>query len=72
MPDCLQFCKIIMYADDARLFINDQCVNAYEEMQGDLERITQWSTIWQLKLNVKKCGVLHLGYRNKNLDFFKQ
>ena len=69
-PDCLQFCKIIMYADDARVFINYQCDNAYEKMLDDLERITQWSTVWQLKLNVKKCGVLHLGYRNKSFDCF--
>ena len=70
MPDFLKFCKIILYADDVRLFINGQCDNAYEKMLGDLERITQWSTIWQLRLNVKKCGILHLEYRNKSFDYF--
>ena len=29
MPDCLQFCKIIMCADDARVFINGQCDYVY-------------------------------------------
>ena len=48
MPDCLQFCKIIIYADDARVFLNGQCDNAYEKMLGDLEIIMQWSLIWQL------------------------
>ena len=50
MPDCLQFCKIIMFADDARVFLNGQCDNVYEKMLGDLEITMQWSTIWQLEL----------------------
>ena len=69
MLDCLQFRNIIMHADDARSFTNSHCILiCLCEMPCDRERITQYSTIWQLKLNVKKWGVLHPG--SKFLDYF--
>ena len=70
MADCFQFCKIFMYADEARVYINGQCDKTHKKCWVTVEIITQWSTGWQLKLNVKKRGVLHFGYRNKSLDYF--
>ena len=32
----------------------------------DLTNISQWAELWQLKLNNKKCSVLHIGSRNPN------
>ena len=35
-------------------------------MMIDLTNISQWTELWQLKLNNKKCSVLHIGSRNPN------
>ena len=35
-------------------------------MMIDLTNISQWAKLWQLKLNNKKCSVLHIGSRNPN------
>ena len=38
-------------------------------MVSDLKCLSQWANIWQLKLNVKKCGVLHIGHNNTKFNF---
>ena len=55
-----------MYADDIRLHITGDIPNANENMMIDLKNISQWAELWQLKLNNKKCSVLHIGSRNPN------
>ena len=32
----------------------------------DLTNVSQWAELWQLKLNNKKCSVLHIESRNPN------
>ena len=69
MSECVKDCKIVMYADDARLYIAGNCIDANVKLALELEKITQWATVWQLKLNVKKCGVMHIGYNNPKYDY---
>jgi len=33
-------------------------------LQRDLDRLVQWSEMWQMKCNVAKCKVMHLGKGN--------
>ena len=53
-----------MYADDTRLHIEGDVINAYVKMSEDLYRIAHWAHLRQLKLNAKKCGILHVGLNN--------
>ena len=55
------FCKL--FADDCKLF---GPVNASGEnlVQSDLAKLEQWSKIWQLPFNAKKCKVMHFGHNN--------
>ena len=55
-----------MYADDVRLHITGNIPNANENMMIDLTNVSQQAELWQLKLNNKKCSVLHIGSRNPN------
>ena len=57
--------KLYLYADDAKLFnyiTNDMDV---ENLQKNLNRLTDWSTKWLLKLNIQKCKVI--SYSSKDL-----
>ena len=38
-------------------------------MQKDLNVLTQWTSLWQMKFNVPKCSVMHLGSSNIGLQF---
>ena len=66
MPPVVQFSKIVMYADDARLYVTGDDVNARHTLTVDLARVSQWASEWQLKLNIKKCAVMNMGYNNPN------
>ena len=68
-PHSIEYCKIIMYVGDTRLFIDGSSENANIKMASDLKCLSQWANIWQLKLNVKKCGVMHIGHNNPKFNF---
>ena len=56
--------RILKFADDSRIF---RVVNSPEDrnaLQEDLRRLSDWSEVWQMKFNVDKCKVMHLGPRN--------
>ena len=36
MPQYIKFCKIVMYTDDTRLYIEGDVINAYVKMSEDL------------------------------------
>ena len=64
MPDVVDsMCQL--FADDAKLY---RSVNSPEDnikLQDDLDRISEWSTRWQLPFNIGKCKSLHIGRKNK-------
>jgi len=60
---------VTKFADDTKLC---RIVNGYNDgslMQSDLDKIVQWSNIWQMSFNVKKCKTMHLGKRNIGEDY---
>ena len=46
MPDCLLIYRVISCKDDASL------------LQEDLDRLYEWTKIWQLSFNITKCVLL--------------
>lgn len=43
---------VIFCADDAKLLRHVNHVMDWEVLQGDLDRIQEWSGTWQMKLNI--------------------
>ena len=65
MPDVVRsICQL--FADDAKIFdmVNLRDVNAGDRLQKDIHSVSNWSEVWQLFFNVKKCKVLHIGNTN--------
>ena len=64
----LKFVKILIFADDIKIFslVN----NSYDQMclQKDLDRIYQWSLLNKLNLNCNKCKIMSF-YRNQVREF---
>ena len=47
-----------LFADDCLLY---RTINSIEDsliLQKDLELLSQWATVWQMKFNVSKCTVI--------------
>ena len=61
--------RILKFADDSKIF---RVVNGPEDrnaLQEDLRRLSDWSETWQMKFNVDKCKVMHLGPRNMHWNY---
>ena len=61
--------RILKFADDSEIF---WVVNGPEDrnaLQEDLRRLSDWSETWQMKFNVDKCKVMHLGPRNMHWNY---
>ena len=39
------------------------------KLQEDLNKIAEWSKIWQMPFNVNKCQMLQIGYQNKKYKY---
>ena len=55
-----------LFADDAKLYKVIESVNDISVIQEDINKILNWSKIWQLPLNADKCKCIHYGKHNPN------
>ena len=59
-------CKL--FADDVKLYSNFNLSNAYNSDNNPLvltlSNLETWSRVWQMRVNISKCSVLHLGLHN--------
>ena len=62
-------CIISKFADDTKIantvVSNDQA----QEMQTNLDKLSNWAKTWQMTFNTEKCKVLHIGYRNEKNNY---
>ena len=66
LPDKLSS-PVRLFADDAITYLtieNDQQAN---QLQGDLNRIGEWSDSWMMELNTKKCHVITVSRKRNNI-----
>jgi hypothetical protein len=51
--------KAKLFADDAKIYIQNDSGRNTARLQTDLNEISRWSNTWQLNLSISKCNVLH-------------
>ena len=61
--------KILKFADDTKITASISSVEEQHILQTDLTRLMEWSEEWQMKFNVNKCKVMHLGYNNPSYEY---
>ena len=54
-----------LYADDLKLYACLSCPSSRVDFQQNLDRLTEWASIWQLSISVKKCNIIQVGSRQK-------
>lgn len=54
----LNFTRILMYADDVKLYARVGSVRDAERIQSDLDALVEWSSRNGLRLNTSKCVVI--------------
>ncbi len=60
MPDTISS-FLYMYADDTKMFRRVDIEGETERLQQDLDKLGEWSERWQLRFNVEKCKIMHIG-----------
>uniref|UniRef100_M3XLH7 Reverse transcriptase domain-containing protein n=1 Tax=Latimeria chalumnae TaxID=7897 RepID=M3XLH7_LATCH len=55
---------LVKFADDTKMMKVLDGDSACDELQKDLDTLQTWAVKWQMKFNVGKCKVLHLGVNN--------
>ena len=53
--------KIKLIADDIKIFLLLRNINDHFKLQDCLNRINDWSILWQLPISTTKCMHLHIG-----------
>jgi len=52
-----------MFADDTKVWTKIKSATDGASLQSDLNQLTDWSNIWQLKFNPDKCKVMSIGHK---------
>ena len=61
LPDpCMQFAKVCLFADDAKLYKHVTSREDHQSLQNGLNALQEWSKRWLLKLNISKCKTVFL------------
>ena len=60
MADEIFWSKIKLYADDSKVYSEINNANDVNNLQADINRLSDWTNSWQLNLSIQKCSVLHL------------
>jgi hypothetical protein len=61
--------QLYLYAHDTKITRRIQTNKDFVMLQEDFDRLCLWATTWQLKLNIKKCKVMHFGHNNVKLVY---
>jgi hypothetical protein len=61
--------KISKFADDTKIAGRVGTIEEQEQIQMDLDRLTEWAEKWQMSFNVDKCAVMHVGKANMSADY---
>ena len=65
MPEYVKHSTVFLYADDAKLLKPITCLLDCLLFQQDLDVVADWSSTWQLTLNISKCLYIRYGLANK-------
>ncbi|KAG1679355.1 Pleckstrin y domain-containing family M member 3 [Nymphon striatum] len=59
-----------LFADDTKFYNTVNTIDEHYQLQSDLDNLSNWSEVWQLKFNSSKCKVMHLGHKNPGYKYF--
>jgi hypothetical protein len=58
---CNQDVIVTLYADDVKLYSTASSGDSVFNLQTTLANLQEWASSWQIKINISKCHVLHIG-----------
>ena len=62
-------CKILKFADNAKLFRKIKGNGDKQQLQDDIDKLIKWFEKWQMLFNVEKCKCLHAWHGNTGVNY---
>ena len=69
LADSFRFATPLFFADDLKLFASISSLDDARNLQGDLDRLTDWCIRNRLSLNLSKCHVMRISRLLSTLNF---
>ena len=70
MTRVINFGKIKLFADDAKIYLGLRDSNQATMLATDLASVLSWIEVIQLRLSASKCAVLNLGHTNPTCQYY--
>lgn len=61
--------KILKFADDTKMMGSVRSEEDVKVLRDDLAKLFKWSEVWQMKFNIDKCKIMHIGYKNPGAKY---
>ena len=61
--------KVLTFADDTKIFRKIKSDADRQHLQGDLNKLIEWSENWQKLFNFSKCKCLRTGHGNEDPQY---
>ena len=61
--------KVLKLAGDTKVFRKIKCAADRQQLQDDLNKMTEWPEKWQMLFNFGKCKFLHTGHGNEDAQY---
>ena len=61
--------KISKFADDTKLIGPAGTKEMTDIIQEDLNKLNEWTKLWQMNFNIEKCKVMHIGCKNPKVKY---
>ncbi|XP_065675499.1 uncharacterized protein LOC136091720 [Hydra vulgaris] len=58
--------KAALFADGTKIFRSIENTQFEQKLQNDIDALVTWSQKWEMKFNIDKCSLMHLGNNNKS------
>jgi ribonucleases P/MRP protein subunit RPP40 len=65
-------CSVLKFADDTKIFMRVNDLSDAMVLQSDLSGLLRWTGDWQMRFNVGKCKVMHMGHGNGQFKYFME
>ena len=69
LPNVISHAKILLFADDAKIFLKIGSINDCYKLQYDISNLNQWCLRNKVILNAAKCETISFYKKTKNFDF---
>jgi len=69
LPNCLTSSQISLFADNAKLYLNINCVDDCQQLQSNINNFSSYCTINKLLINHGKCLKISFSRIKTKIDF---